>query len=293
MVGQQLQSFRRPRERIVPLPRLTPRHDLITGLALCQQNDQKLSTKRKTMKTFSYIPERLLPRKSPATIFLSLAVAAFSVGAPDIARPGEIKSFCESGFATALQLGAGGAVWEQQWGLPPVDWYDCSASLNVGFLNGSVVGRQETVTSGSPVINANLVLRLPFQGTVTWTAIDADDPGAEAGHIVGAMSGTFVADLNAAHAVVTGETITIAFGQSLHSDPDALITVTETTGKFQSLHAEGDWEWRVSGTITIARVESLSPQINILAALQNSALILGAEEEVVLSGQYFRSSPAK
>lgn len=209
------------------------------------------------------------------------------------ARAADVKSFCESGFATALQLGAGGAVWTQQWGLPPVDWYDCPACLNVGLLNENVVGRQETVTSGAPAIDANLILRLPFRGTITLTAYEDDNPQLVAGQIVGAMNGTFVADLNAAHATITDTTITIAFGQSIHSAPDALITVTETTGKFRSVQAEGDWLWRVSGTVTIARVASLTPQVNIFAALQNSALILGAEEEVVLSGEYFRSSPAK
>ena len=149
------------------------------------------------------------------------------------------QSFCESGSATALQLGAAGAVWIQQWGLPAVDWYDCSAEPNIPLLNENVVGRQETRTSGAPAIDANLVLRLPFQGTITLTAYEDDNPAEVAGQIEGAMRGTFVADLNAAHAVVTDTTITIAFGQSLHSDPDALITVTSATGKFQSLRAVG------------------------------------------------------
>lgn len=34
---------------------------------------------------------------------------------------------------------------------------------------------------------------------------------------------------------VEAGTITIAFGADLHDDPDALITVTETTGKFSGL----------------------------------------------------------
>jgi hypothetical protein len=221
----------------------------------------------------------------------------FAVGAallallPGLAGAAQVKSFCESGFATALQLGAGGAVWTQQWGLPPVDWYDCPACPNIRFLNENVVGRQETVTTGAPVIDANLILRLPFQGTITLTAHDRKRTERVSGQIIGAMNGTFVADLNAAHAVITDTTITIAFGQSIHPDPDALITVTETTGKFKSIHAVGDWQWRVAGTITLARVPSLTPQNNIFAALQNSALILDAEEETVLSGEYSRGRP--
>ena len=221
----------------------------------------------------------------------SAAVLALIASLPGLAGAAQVKSFCESGFATALQFGAGGAVWTQQWGLPPVDWFDCTASPNIRLLNENVVGRQETVTTGVLAIDANLILRLPFRGTITLTAYEDDNPQLVAGQIVGAMNGTFVADLNAAHAVITDTTITIAFGQSLHSDPDALITVTETTGKFKSVRAVGDWQWRVSGTITIARVASLTPQNNIFAALGNSALILGAEEEVVLSGSYARSSP--
>jgi hypothetical protein len=219
------------------------------------------------------------------------ALLALLASFPFPAAAAHVKSFCESGFATALQLGAGGAVWTQQWGLPPVDWYDCPACPNLRFLNENVVGRQETATTGAPVIDANLILRLPFEGTITLTAHDRKKTERITGQIVGAMSGTFVADLNAAHAVVTDTTITIAFGQSIHSDPDALITVTETTGKFKSIHAVGDWQWRVAGTITIARVTSLTPQNNIFAALQNSALILDAEEETVLSGEYSRGRP--
>jgi hypothetical protein len=143
-----------------------------------------------------------------------------------------------------------------------------------------------------PVIDANLVLFLPFQGTITLTAHANQNPAKIAGEIKGQMTGTFVADLNAAHAVIGPDTIIIQFGQSVHSAPDALIAVTETTGKFKSIQAEGNWEWRVSGTITIARVPSLAPQLNILAALQNPALLLGAQEEVMLSGTYTRSSPA-
>src|SRR5262249_27682294 len=148
----------------------------------------------------------------------------------------------------------------------------------------NVVGLQATTTSGSPAIDANLVLHLPFQGTITLTAYEEEDPAQIAGEIIGHMSGSFVADLNAAHAAIGDQTITIRFGQSVHSAPDALIQVTSTSGRFQSLHAVGDWEWHVRGTVTIARVAALPPQLNILAALQNPALLLGAEEEVVLSG---------
>jgi len=254
------------------------------------QLDQFKATNTIEMNTtFStQIVRRILWRFAAQSAVVLVAVASLT----SKAAADQVKSFCEYASATALQLTAGGAVWSQQWGLPSWSWYDCQASPNIGFLNEYVTGRQETVTSGTPVVDPNLLLFLPFQGTLTLTAYDEDNPEQVSGRIAGAMSGTFVADLNAAHATITDSTITIAFGQSVHSGPDALIQVTQTTGTFQSLHASGDWDWRVSGTVTIARVATLDPQTNLLGALRNSALLLGASEEVVLSGQYTRSQPA-
>ena len=224
---------------------------------------------------------------------IAAGIAFFSItfSLPAAVQAAAVKSFCEYGTSTALQIGAGGAVWEPQWGAAAFDWFSCTAQPTVGFLNEDVVGLQTTMTTGAPVIDANLMASLPFGGAIILTAIDPENPGAVAGEITGAMTGSFVADLNAAHAVVTDTTIVIEFGSPLHDGPDALITVTATTGKFKSIQAEGAWEWRVSGTITIARVPTLAVQSNIFAALQNSALILAAEEDVVLSGQYFRSAP--
>ena len=193
-----------------------------------------------------------------------------------------------------MQLGAGGALWDQTWGEEAWDWYECDASPNVGFLNENVVGLLGTTTAGAFVTDADLVLSFGFGGYFVLTAYDDDAPGEIAGQIFGDVEGTFVADLNADRAVVDEEagTITIVFGAELHDDPDALITVTETTGKFKSIHAVGLWEWYVSGTITLALVDGLPLQDNIMAALaSNSPLLLGAEEEIVLSGSYYRSSP--
>ncbi|UCG58281.1 MAG: hypothetical protein JSU70_02005 [Phycisphaerales bacterium] len=78
-------------------------------------------------------------------------------------------------------------------------------------------------------------------------------------------------------------TITIAFGAAVEEGPDALIAVTEMTGKFKSIHAVGPWEWHVNGTITIALVEGMGIQMNILGALAAPELLLGTEEEIVLS----------
>jgi hypothetical protein len=205
----------------------------------------------------------------------------------------KVKSFCEYGTGVALQLGAGGALWDQAWGEGAWGWYECDAVPNVGFLNQNVVGQLGTTTAGPPQIDVDWVLRFDFSGWFVLTANDNHEPDKTAGQIFGDVAGMFVADLNAGRAVVDEEagTITIAFGADLHDDPDALITVTETTGKFKSIQAVGPWEWYVSGTVTIALVESLPLQTNILAGLGNPALLLGAEEEIVLSGSYYRSSP--
>lgn len=57
------------------------------------------------------------------------------------------------------------------------------------------------------------------------------------------------------------------------------------------MQAVGPWQWHVSGTITIGRVPSMPPRMNILAALQNPSLLLDAQEEVVLSRSYLRNVP--
>lgn len=207
----------------------------------------------------------------------------------------KVKSFCEYGTGVALQLGVGGAIWDQAWGLGPWDWYGCQATPNVGILNENVSGILETTTAGPPSIDPDYILRFTFGGQLVLTANESDDPETIAGQIVGDVDGIFVADASADRAVVDDEagTITIIFGAELHDDPDALMTVTETTGKFKSIHAVGPWEVHVNGTVTLARIEGMDLQLNILAALSIPALILGAEEEIVLAGSYYRSSPEK
>lgn len=227
-------------------------------------------------------------------LMLSLTVAAILVN-PVMA--GKVKSFCEYGTGVALVFGAGGALWDHTWGEQAYEWYDCDAKPDVGFLNKNTVGILETTTASAPdpAALAKLIISFDFGGNFSFTAYDDDDPGEIAGQILGDVTGTFVADADAEHAIVDEEagTITIAFGASLHDGPDALFTVTETTGKFKSIHAIGLWEWYVSGTITLHRVPGLSVQNNIWAALGDSTLILAAEEEIVLAGSYYRSSPTK
>lgn len=210
---------------------------------------------------------------------------------PDMSK--KVKSFCEYGTGVSLRLGAGGALWDNTWGKGSYEWYQCDADPNAGFLNENIVGMLETTTAGAPQIDDDLILSFDFGGNFALTDYNDINPDEITGQILGDVEGTFVADMNAVNAVVdeVAGTITIVFGTELHDDPDALITVTETTGTFESIHTVGLWEWYVLGTITCARVPDLSVQDNIMAALGNEDLLLGAEEEIVLSGLYYSSPP--
>ncbi len=221
-----------------------------------------------------------------------LAVMCLVAGVGSAQR---IQSFCEYGTGVALRFGAGGALWDQQWGYAPWDWYDCTARPNVGFLNENVGGLLETTTAGAPVIDADLIVRFSFGGNIVLTAYDECNPDAVAGQIFGDVEGLFVADLNADRAIVDEEagTITILFGAMLHDEPDALINITKTTGKFKSIKAVGPWQWIVSGKIIAMRIPDLDVQTNILAAVANSDLLLYADEEIVLAGSYYRTAPNK
>jgi hypothetical protein len=208
----------------------------------------------------------------------------------------ETQSFCEYGTGVSLRLGAGGALWSQTWGENAWEWYEDDVTPNVGFLNRNSVGMLETTTAGAPVIDADLILQFTFGGTITLTSPEENNQGKMAGSITGEVIGIFVADLNAGRALVDQEkgTITIVFGAPLHDDPDALITVTELTGKYKDIHPVGPWEWYVNGTVTILRVPEMDVQTNIMAALApQSPLLLGAQEEIVLAGSYYRTSPNK
>jgi len=210
---------------------------------------------------------------------------------PDMSK--KVKSFCEYGTGISLRLGAGGALWDNTWGQGSYEWYQCDAEPNAGFLNENIVGMLETTTAGAPQIDDDLILSFDFGGNFALTDYNDSNTDEIIGQILGDVEGTFVADMNAVNAVVDEDagTIIIAFGAELHDDPDALITITETTGTFGSIHTVGLWKWHVLGTITCARVTDLSVQDNIMAALGNEDLLLGAEEEIVLSGSYYSCPP--
>jgi hypothetical protein len=198
-------------------------------------------------------------------------------------------SFCEYGRAVAAQFGAAGGLWNQTWSGGPWAWHKCPATVNAKFLGQNVSGELETTTTGTPTIDEALMLRMGFAGRITLTRQSDTTPAQIDGQIIGDMKGTFVADANAAHATFDSQgNIVCAFGVAVHNAPDAFVTVTEATGAYADIHAAGDWAWYVNGTMTIAKVPTLSLQQNILAALQRPELLLGAQEEFVLTGWYYR-----
>ena len=202
-------------------------------------------------------------------------------------------SFCEYGTGSTTKLAPNGGGWDQQWGLGPWDWHPCPAETNAQFLNENVTGNLTTQVTGQPNISDDLILHIPLAGQMVLTEHAADEPTSEIGQITCDVTATFVADMNATNAVVNESegTITIAFGVSVEDVPDGLMTVTEVTGTFADIVQVSPWKWYVNGTMQCVRVPDLSVQENLMAALQQDELLLGAEEEFVLSGLYYRSSP--
>jgi hypothetical protein len=201
------------------------------------------------------------------------------------------QRFCEYGTGTALRFGAGGGLWDQVWSGGPWDWHECPAAVNATFLGENVSGELETTTAGAPMIDENMVLSFDFGGHMSLTKYNETNPDEIDGQIKGSADGMFVADMNAEHATFDADgNIVMPFGISVHEAPDALITVTEATGVYADIQAAGQWAWYVNGTVTLARLPDVPLQDNILAALQNSDLILHAEEEFVLTGWYYNDS---
>jgi len=201
------------------------------------------------------------------------------------------RYFCEYGTGVATSFGAAGGLWEQTWTGGPWSWHTCPATVNATFLGDSVTGQLETTTTGAPSIGADMVLRSPFGGHITLTGYNDATETEITGQIKGDVTGTFVGDVNAANATFDADgNIVCSFGVAVNDGPDALITVTAATGKYADIRQAGQWGWYVNGTMTIARVPDLPIQQNILAALQKPELLLGAHEEFVLTGWYYRQS---
>jgi hypothetical protein len=204
------------------------------------------------------------------------------------------QSFCEYGTGVAVRFGAAGGLWNQTWTSGSWPWHSCPATVNQKFLGTNMSGELETTTTGTPIIDEDMVLRFDFGGRLTLADHNDITPAQIDGQILGNVKGTFVADANAAHATFDPNgNIVCAFGVAVHDAADAFITVTQATGVYADIHQAGDWAWYVNGAMTIARETTLSVQENILAALQRPELLLGAKEEFILSGMYYRSSPGK
>jgi hypothetical protein len=206
------------------------------------------------------------------------------------------QDFCEYGTGITERLAPDGGGWDQQWGMAgPLDWLTCTAETNVPFLNENVTGNLTTYVTGLPDISEDMILHIPLAGQMVVTEHSADNPDEVIGQITCDVLAMFVADMNAERAVVDEAegTITVAFGASVEEGPDGLMTVTEATGTLADIQQVSPWEWHVNGTMQIVRVPELPLQQNILAALQNSDLLLGAEEEFALTGQYYRGMAAE
>ncbi len=201
--------------------------------------------------------------------------------------------FCQYGTGSTEKLAPDGGGWNQQWGLGPWDWLTCTAETNAQFLNENVTGNLTTQVTGLPNISEDLILHIPLAGQQIMTEHAAGNPDEVIGQITCDVIAMFVADMNAQRATINEAegTITVAFGASVEEGPDGLITVTEATGSLADIRQVSPWEWHVNGTMQVARVPELSVQDNLLAALQQAELLLGAEEEFALSGSYYRSPP--
>ena len=204
------------------------------------------------------------------------------------------QDFCEYGTATTARLAPDGGGWDQQWGMAgPLDWIECTTETDVPFLNENVTGNLTTYVTGLPDISSDMILHIPLGGQMIITEHSADNPDEVIGQITFDVLAMFAADMNADRAVVdeAGGTITVVFGAAVEEGPDGLMTVTEATGSLADIQQVSPWEWHVNGTMQIVRVPELPLQQNILAALQQSDLLLGAEEEFALTGAYYRSAP--
>jgi hypothetical protein len=200
------------------------------------------------------------------------------------------QSFCEYGTGVAVRFGAAGGLWNQTWTDDPWPWHECPTTVNAKFLGQDVSGELETTTSGTPSMDDDLILRLGLNGRITLTDHNETIPANIDGQIKGDIAGTFVVDANAAQATFDANgNIVCPFGVAVHNAPDAFIIVTEATGAYADIHQAGEWAWYVNGTMTIARLVDLPVQQNILAALQKPELLLGAREEFVLTGWYYRA----
>ena len=224
-------------------------------------------------------------------ILVAVLVASLTGGGAVQAGP-RVKTFCEYGHAVAVELTSQGGLWAQDWGLAPVEWFECDADPNNGLLNSNVRGTLVSWATDYPEVDyTTLCVRMPLAGNLTLTS--------NGGEIGTSFAGDFLIDggaplSNASLVDEVAGTIQVPFGRATFGDASPMVvTVTSTTGKYKTVQQVEPWSFYVAGYITLARVPSLDLYWNILAALQNSDLILGAQEQIVLTGSYVRCSSRK
>ena len=201
--------------------------------------------------------------------------------------------FCEYGTGFALTLGAGQAAWDQVWGTAAPSWHTCAVPVNAQFLGENVVGLLETANAGPSAVDENLVVRFTYGGNITLNKLAAADSTEVIGQIIGEMDGICIADLNAERATFDedGNIVIIMGGKTLHNEPDVKIKVVEATGVFADIKQVGTWRLYMEAKVTIARDPALALQKNIMAGLGDPKLLIGAAEEFVLTGWYYRQAP--
>ena len=205
--------------------------------------------------------------------------------------PNEAKkanAFCAFGEAHATSLAPSAGAWAQTWDGASHSWFTCPSPGNRDLLADDVVGLLETHATGLPVIDEDYMLHLPLAGTLTLTDYNDADPNVIDGQIVADIETVFVADLNAERATIDVDgNVVAAFGAAVQDPPvPAKVTVKETTGIYANIQPISTWSFYINGTITSTVISGIPLQQSIFAGMQDSTLLLGAEEDVVLTGWY-------
>jgi len=247
------------------------------------------------------------------TVAIAVALVAGTVGAAlwapaSVQADSKVKSFCEYGYAEALgELGANGGEWVQTWGEQPVNWFMCEADPSNGLLNASVTGQLETERDWSSldfsVDETTGRVVLPLVGELTLSC--------EAGEMLLGLKGNFLIHGGQAFVEDPADTVFyVPFGFAVQDDTPTPMSLTleSATGKYKNVEAAGDWEMRVAGYVEVLRLYVEVPDGNggtvtvPMPLLQNALmalyfpaldLVVGAEEEIVLTGEYYRAAPGK
>lgn len=200
----------------------------------------------------------------------------------------QAESFCAFGKAYATSASSEAGAWVQTWDGVSHDWFTCQIPDGGKLLADDVVGSLETQATAPPMLDEDFILSLPLVGTLTLTDYNDIDPNQIDGQIVADLETVFIADLNAERATIDADgNVVTTFGETIKEKAKpAKVTLRETTGIYADIQQIGRWNFFVNGSFTAMVLPDMPLQQSILAALQNSDLILKAEEDVVLTGWY-------